>query len=111
MKIKLDKLPFSKKTYEVKQSVRNMRKTYKLQLAFAQNGDMEDKDDEAVVYGMLNTFDTAIKYIASVLKLDDKQTEELEDMTQDDLLNTAKTLSYKLMDIPEEDDSAESKKK
>lgn len=43
MKITLEKLPFKRKTYDIKQSVKNMRKTYKLQLVFSQNGDMEGK--------------------------------------------------------------------
>lgn len=103
MKITLNKLPFKKKTYDIKQSVKNMRKTYKLQLTFAKNGDMEGKTDEELVEGMLNTFDEAINYVSSLLKLNDKQKEELEDLSQDELLDTANTIAMKLMGIKEAD--------
>lgn len=111
MKITLEKLPFKKKTYEIKQSVKNMRKTYKLQLVFSQNGDMEGKTDEELVEAMLDTFDEAIDYVSSLLKLSDKQTEELEDLSQDELLDTANTIAMKLMGIKAEDVQADSKKK
>lgn len=103
MKITLSKLPFKKKSYEVKQSVRNMRQTYKLQLIFAENGDMDGKDDAEVVNSMLGVFDQAIDYITNVLKLSDEQSTELEDMTQDDLLETANTLAMELMGLSSED--------
>lgn len=111
MKITLGKLPFKKKTYDIKQSVKNMRKTYKLQLVFSQNGDLEGKSDEEVVESMLNTFDEAIDYVSSILKLSDKQSEELEDLSQDDLLETANTIAMKLMGLSEDDVKENSKKK
>lgn len=111
MKITLEKLPFKKKTYDIKQSVKNMRKTYKLQLVFSQNGDMENKTDEELVEQMLDTFDEAINYVSSLLKLNDKQTDELEDLSQDELLDTANTIAMKLMGIKEEDVKEDSKKK
>lgn len=111
MKITLNKLPFKKKTYDIKQSVKNMRKTYKLQLVFSQNGDMEGKSDEEVVESMLNTFDEAIDYVSSILKLSDKQAEELEELSQDDLLETANTIAMKLMGLSEDDVKENSKKK
>ena len=111
MKITLEKLPFKKKTYDVKQSVKNMRKTYKLQLVFSQNGDMEGKTDEELVEAMLDTFDEAINYVSSLLKLNDKQAEELEDLSQDELLDTANTIAMKLRGIKEEDIKEDSKKK
>ena len=111
MKITLEKLPFKKKTDDVKQSVKNMRKTYKLQLVFSQNGDLEGKTDEELVEAMLDTFDEAINYVSSLLKLNDKQAEELEDLSQDELLDTANTIAMKLMGIKEEDIKEDSKKK
>ena len=111
MKITLEKLPFKKKTYDVKQSVKNMRKTYKLQLVFSQNGDMEGKTDEELVEAMLDTFDEAINYVSSLLKLNDKQAEELEDLSQDELLDTANKIAMSLMGIKEEDIKEDNKKK
>ena len=111
MKITLEKLPFKKKTYDIKQSVKNMRKTYKLQLVFSQNGDMENKTDEELVEQMLDTFDEAIDYVSSLLKLNDKQTDALEDLSQDELLDTANTIAMKLMGIKEEDVKEDNKKK
>lgn len=111
MKITLEKLPFKKKTYDVKQSVKNMRKTYKLQLVFSQNGDMEGKTDEELVESMLDTFDEAINYVSSLLKLNDKQAAELEDLSQDELLDTANKIAMSLMGIKEEDIKEDSKKK
>lgn len=111
MKITLGKLPFKKKTYDIKQSVKNMRKTYKLQLVFSRNGDMEGKTDEELVEAMLDTFDEAIDYVSTLLNLSDKQKEELEDLSQDELLDTANTIAMKLMGIKAEDIKEDSKKK
>lgn len=59
---------------------------------------------------MLDTFDEAINYVSSLLKLNDKQTEELEDLSQDELLDTANTIAMKLMGIKAEDVKEDSKK-
>ncbi|WP_290033891.1 phage tail tube assembly chaperone [Ligilactobacillus cholophilus] len=109
MKIKLDKLPFTKKTYDIKASVKNMRLTYKLQLAFAKTNDLDNKSDEELVNVFLEMFEESEKYLKTVLKLSDKQAEELEDMTQEDLVGTANTIAMKLLGISEDDVKASKK--
>lgn len=111
MKITLQGIPFKKKTYEVKQSVKNMRKTYKLQLVFSKTQDMEGKSDEEAVDTLLEAFDTAIDYISSLLKLSDKQKEELEDLEQTQLIELANQIAMKLMGMSEADLKENDKKK
>lgn len=104
MKITLKNLPFKKKTYEVKQSVKNMRKTYALQLAFAQNTDNEGKSDDEIVAGILDSFDTAIEYITNMLKLSDAQAEKLEDdLDTTQLFNIANSIAMQLMGVNPDD--------
>lgn len=115
MKITLKYLPFKKKTYEVKQSVKNMRKTYALQLTFAQNTDNDGKSDDEIVAGILDSFDTAIEYITKMLKLTESQSEKLEDeLDTTQLFNIANSIAMQLMgvnpdDLKEEDNDKPSK--
>lgn len=109
MKINLKDLPFAKKTYDVKASVKNMRLTYKLQLLFAKTNDLENKSDEETVETFLDMFDESEKYIKAVLKLSDKQAEQLEDMEQEALVSTANTIAMKLLGISEDDVKASKK--
>lgn len=104
MKITLKDLPFKKKTYEVKQSVKNMRKTYALQLTFAQNTDNDGKSDDEIVAGILDSFDVAIEYITKMLKLSDAQAEKLEDdLDTTQLFNIANSIAMQLMGVNPDD--------
>lgn len=99
MKIVLKKLPLKKKTYEVKASVKNMRKTYKLQLVFAKNNDIESMDGVEVIESFLDSIIEAKKYITDVLGLTAKQSDALDDLEQQDLLAIANSLTTQLMGI------------
>lgn len=104
MKITIKELPLKKKTYEVKQSVKNMRKTYKMQLAFAENTDMDDKDNKEIMAGVVESFDVALNYIKDILKLSDKDVDKIEDeLDQNQLFEVANKVAMDLMGVKPED--------
>lgn len=104
MKIKLNKLPLSKKVYEVKRTVKNMRLTYDLQLTFARVSDFENQADEEVLDNLLDSLNTALEYIQKVLKLSDEDMEKIEDqLEQDDVFEITNLIAMKLMGVKETD--------
>lgn len=104
MKITVKKLPLKKKTYEVKRSVKNMRKTYKMQLAFAENTDMDGKDNKEIMAGVVESFDVALNYIKDILKLSDKDVDKIEDeLDQNQLFEVANKVAMDLMGVKPED--------
>lgn len=133
MKIKLNELPLKNKVFHVKQSVKNMRKTYKLQKHFAEVSKKIDdltKETDAIDPKNANekdlarlnelnqemmdvsfkSIDTALDYIYSILKLSDKDIETVEDdLNQNKVVDIANKIAMKLMGVSEED-AQESKK-
>lgn len=132
MKIKLSELPLQNKVFHVKQSVKNMRKTYKLQKHFAEvskkiddltnekdaidpkNANEEDLGTEDLArLNELNqemmdvsfkSIDTALDYIYSILKLSEKDIETVEDnLNQNKVVDIANKIAMKLMGVSEED--------
>lgn len=133
MKIKLNELPLKNKVFHVKQSVKNMRKTYKLQKHFAEvskkiddltketdaidpkNANEEDlarlnELNQEMMDVSFKSIDTALDYIYSILKLSDKDIETVEDdLNQNKVVDIANKIAMKLMGVSEED-AQESKK-
>ena len=127
MKIKLSKLPLQNKVFHVKQSVKNMRKTYKLQKHFAEvskkiddltaetdaidpkNANKEDlarlnELNQEMMDVSLKSIDTALDYIYAILKLSDKDIENVEDnLNQNKVVDIANKIAMKLMGVSEED--------
>ena len=127
MKIKLNELPLKNKVFHVKQSVKNMRKTYKLQKHFAEVSKKIDdltKETDAIDPKNANekdlarlnelnqemmdvsfkSIDTALDYIYSILKLSDKDIETVEDsLNQNKVVDIANKIAMKLMGVSEED--------
>lgn len=127
MKIKLSELPFQNKVFHVKQSVKNMRKTYKLQKHFAEvskkiddltaetdaidpkNANKEDlarlnELNQEMMDVSFKSIDTALDYIYAILKLSDKDIENVEDnLNQNKVVDIANKIAMKLMGVSEED--------
>lgn len=100
MKVSLKKLPFKKKVYEIKSTVRNMKATYQLQVMFAENSDLDNKEDLEIVESLSASLDAAVGYIQKVLKLDDSDIETIEDeLTQEEVFDVANTIALKLLGI------------
>lgn len=111
MKIKIEKLPLSKKVYDIKSTVKNMRLTYDLQLTFARTTDFANKEDEEVLDSLLDTLDTALAYIQKVLKLSDEQMEKVEDnLEQNDVFEIANLIAMKLMGVTDQAPTKEEQK-
>ena len=127
MKIKLNELPLKNKVFHVKQSVKNMRKTYKLQKHFAEvskkiddltaetdaidpkNANKEDlarldELNQEMMDVSFKSIDTALDYIYAILKLSDKDIENVEDnLNQNKVVDIANKIAMKLMGVSEED--------
>lgn len=117
MKITLESLPLKKKNYEVKQTVKNMRLTQKLQKDFAETNEKinnlkkeidntENDSDKMSELGMemlsvpMESTEKAVKYIADVLKLTNKEVEKIEDaLEQDEVIKIANKISMKLLGV------------
>ncbi|MGX5377566.1 phage tail tube assembly chaperone [Ligilactobacillus sp. LYQ135] len=117
MKITLESLPLKKKNYEVKQTVKNMRLTQKLQKDFAETNEKinnlkkeidntENGSDKMSELGMemlsvpMESTEKAVKYIADVLKLTNKEVEKIEDaLEQDEVIKIANEISMKLLGV------------
>lgn len=127
MKITLESLPLKKKNYEVKQTVKNMRLTQKLQKDFAETREkleklqkeidntekgsdkMEELGREMLEVPMLSA-EKAVDYIVDVLKLKTKEVDKIEDSLEpSEVITIANEISMKLLGI-EPDDLEESKK-
>lgn len=111
VKVKLPELPLKKKTYEVKTNVKNMRKTYAMQLAFAKNSDMDNKDDVEIIKDVLASLNDAIDYVQEMLGLSDDDIDKIiDELGQTDIINVANIIAMQLMGIKQEDTEEESKK-
>lgn len=127
MKITLESLPLKKKNYEVKQTVKNMRLTQKLQKDFAETREkleklqkeidntekgsdkMEELGIEMLEVPMLSA-EKAVDYIVDVLKLKTKEVDKIEDSLEpSEVITIANEISMKLLGV-DPADLEESKK-
>lgn len=100
MNIKVEQL--AKKPFEVKGSVKNLKKTYQFQKDMAEmKGLTEDKQGVEVFDAMTNMLDELIEYIDNMLHLTDKQHEAIEDMEQEEVINIAQYVAMRLMGMSE----------
>lgn len=74
------------KSFPVRHSNKNMRESYKFQLAMAKVGQITDVNDPDEQFNLASSYsDKLVDFPVSVLKLNDKQAEQLDDMEQDEL--------------------------
>lgn len=93
------------KSFEVKESNKNMRKTWVLQKAMAkmaidreQSGD-DAADFESALDGMMEMQDTTIAYIVDILGLSEAQAEKIQDKSFEDTIAFAQRIAAEIMHI------------
>lgn len=74
------------KSFPVRHSNKNMRESYKFQLAMAKIGQITDVTDPDEQFNLASSYsDKLVDFPVTVLKLDNKQAEKIDDMEQDEL--------------------------
>lgn len=93
----LRKIPF-----EVKASVKNLKKTYAIQLKLATLEDsMQDDAPVESLQAVLGALESVTEYIIDMLKLKPAEIEALEDLSQEDVMAVAQRLNMRLMGMTE----------
>lgn len=100
MKISFKEL--RKAPFEVKASVKNLKKTYAVQLKLATLEDsmQEDAPVESLKV-VLGALDSVTEYIVDMLKLKPAEIEALEELSQEDVMTIAQRLNMRLMGMSE----------
>lgn len=100
MKISFKEL--RKTPFEVKDSVKNLKKTYAIQLKLATLEDSmrEDAPVESL-QAVLGALDGVTEYVVDMLKLKPAEIEALEDLGQEDVMAIAQRLNMRLMGMTE----------
>lgn len=93
---------FNKK-FMVKQSNKNMRLTYQLQLKMAQTDDVEDKKPIEQIKMMLELTDAMVDYATSILKLNPKQQEVLDGLESDATFELINHLTQRMLGMSEQE--------
>ena len=93
---------FNKK-FMVKQSNKNMRKTYELQLKMAQTDDVEGKKPIEQIKLMLELTDAMVDYATSLLKLNTKQQEVLDGLESDATFELINHITQRMLGMSEQD--------
>lgn len=93
---------FNKK-FTVKQSNKNMKLTYKLQLKMAQVDDAEGKSPVEQVQLMLELTDRITEYITAILKLTTKQQAVLEDLENDATFALSNHITQRMLGMTEQE--------
>lgn len=110
MNIKIKEL--RSKPYEVKASVKNLKKSYGLQLKIAKlqdnnsSNENEVDEDEKIVEQlemMSEIQDSIVDYIIEILKLDNKGIEKLEDLEMGEVIEISTYISMRLMGMDDKD--------
>lgn len=102
MNIKVEQL--AKKPFEVKGSVKNLKKTYIFQKKMAEMETLtEDNQGIEVFDAMADMIEKLIDYIDTMLHLTDKQRESLEDLEQQEVINIAQYIAMKIMGMDDAD--------
>lgn len=100
MKISFKEL--RKAPFEVKASVKNLKKTYAIQLKMATLEDsMQDDAQVESLQAVLGALDNLTEYVVDMLKLKPAEIEALEDLSQEDVMAIAQRLNMRLMGMSE----------
>lgn len=93
------KAPFS-----VKASIKNLKKTYVMQLHMAKLQDSL-KEDELVenVQAISDSLQETVDYVVDVLKLKSNEVEKLEELDQEELMSLAQRLNLRIMGMSEQE--------
>ncbi|MGX6408387.1 phage tail tube assembly chaperone [Weissella confusa] len=100
MKISFKEL--RKAPFEVKASVKNLKKTYAVQLKLATLEDSTQNDTPVEsLQAVLAALDSVTEYIVDMLKLKPAEIEALEELSQEDVMTIAQRLNMRLMGMSE----------
>lgn len=102
MKISFKEL--RKASFEVKASVKNLKKTYGIQLKLATLEDsMQEDAPVESLQAVLGALDNVTEYVVDMLKLKPAEIEALEDLSQEDVMAIAQRLNMRLMGMSEDE--------
>ena len=100
MKISFKEL--RKAPFEVKASVKNLKKTYAVQLKLATLEDSMSPDAPVEsLQAVLGALDNVTEYVVDMLKLKSAEIEALEELSQEDVMAIAQRLNMRLMGMTE----------
>lgn len=93
-----------KTPFEVKASLKNLKKTYAIQLKLAKLEDAMNEDAPVEsMESILGALDSVTEYIVDMLKLKPAEIEKLEDLSQDEVMTVAQRLNMRLMGMSEKE--------
>lgn len=91
-----------KAPFEVKASVKNLKKTYGIQLKLATLEDsMQEDAPVESLQATLSALDGITEYIVDMLKLKPAEIEALEELSEEDVMTIAQRLNMRLMGMTE----------
>ncbi|MGK4062818.1 phage tail tube assembly chaperone [Weissella paramesenteroides] len=91
------------KPFEVKGSVKNLKKTYAIQLKLANMQEASEQNPVESLKSMMEALNELSAYIVDILHLSKPQQEKLEDLSQDDLMRITRYLNMRLMGMSDGD--------
>lgn len=102
MKISFKEL--RKTPFEVKATVKNLKKTYKVQLKLATLEDAMDEDTPVEsLQSVLDALENVTDYVVDMLKLKDTEIEKLEELDQEELMTLAQRLYMRIMGMSDQE--------
>lgn len=100
MKISFKEL--RKTPFEVKASVKNLKKTYAVQLKLATLEDsMQEDAPVESLQAVLGALENVTEYVVDMLKLKPAEIDTLEELSQEDVMAIAQRLNMRLMGMTE----------
>lgn len=106
IKINAQKELGARKNFEVKESNKNIRATWKMQKEMAhvqilqqEAQTAEGQDFEGLIDSMLELQDSIISYVVNILNLDEKLADKVDEMKFDDTVEFATRISSALLHI------------
>ncbi|TYC50719.1 hypothetical protein ESZ50_01925 [Weissella muntiaci] len=84
------------KPFEVKKSTKNLKKTYRMQLAMATIQDVVDDDGASTIRRQLELQDTVVDYTVDMLGLTEKEKGKLEDLEFDEVVDISIYISLRV---------------
>ncbi|WP_195556274.1 phage tail tube assembly chaperone [Weissella cibaria] len=91
-----------KTPFEVKASIKNLKKTYAIQLKLATLEDaMSAEAPVESLQAVLGALDNVTEYVVNMLKLKESEADALEELSQEDVMAIAQRLNMRLMGMSE----------
>ncbi|MCT0000743.1 phage tail assembly chaperone [Weissella cibaria] len=100
MKISFKEL--RKTPFEVKASLKNLKKTYKIELKLATLTDSMREDAPVESMGaVLSALESVTEYVVNMLRLKDNEVETLENLSQEEFMALSQRLTMRVMGMSE----------